>query len=278
MFVLVLNVGERLMFQTDALVIGRFLNVGDIPYYAVANSLSLYLMEFIIAIAAVVMPAATRFQAQGQHGELEVVFLKWSKIALSLTLMASIFLLVLGPRFLGWWIGPSYEGPAGSVLRILTIGGLVYLPVRGVALPILMGLGKPKQATLAYVLSGVANLVLSITLARSMGLPGVALGTTIPLIAYAATLLVLTCRELGISLSRYAAYVLPRALIGALPAAAVLFWLNSVFDVRGILGLAGAGLVMLGIFALTWVLFVYQNDRYVDLRSRLPVLRSWRRA
>ena len=278
LFVLVLNVGERLMFQTDALVIGGFLDVGDIPYYAVANSLSLYLMEFVIAIAAVVMPTATKLQALGQREGLEEVFLKWSKIALSLTLMVGIFLLILGPRFLGWWIGPSYEGRAGRVLQILTIGAIVYLPVRGVALPILMGLGKPRQATLAYVMSGAANVGMSIALARSMGLAGVALGTAVPLIAYAATLLVLACRELGISLSRYTLYVVPRALVGALPAAAVLFWFKSVLDVRGIIGLAGAGFAMIGVFALTWVLFVYQNDRYVDLRGRLPVLRSWRRA
>ncbi|MDQ3997799.1 MAG: oligosaccharide flippase family protein, partial [Gemmatimonadota bacterium] len=116
LFVLVLNVGERLMFQSDALVIGAFLDVADIPYYAVANSLGLYLMEFVIAIAAVIMPTATKLHAQGQRQGLEEVFLKWSKIALSLTLMAGLFLLVLGPRFVGWWIDPAYEKPSGRVL------------------------------------------------------------------------------------------------------------------------------------------------------------------
>ncbi|MDQ3996506.1 MAG: polysaccharide biosynthesis C-terminal domain-containing protein, partial [Gemmatimonadota bacterium] len=153
-----------------------------------------------------------------------------------------------------------------------------YLPVRGVALPILMGLGKPKHATLAYMISGAANIGLSITLARSMGLVGVALGTTLPLIGYAAALLVLACRELGISLTRYTLYVVPRALVGAVPAAAVLLWFKFGVNVYGIVGLAGAGLAMVTVYALTWVLFVYRNDPYVDLRSHVPVLRSWKRA
>jgi O-antigen/teichoic acid export membrane protein len=278
LFVLVLNVGERLMFQTDALVIGGLLGVSDIPYYAVANSLGLHLMEFVIGIAAVVMPTATKLQAQGLRQDLEDVFLKWSKIALSLTLMAGLFLLVLGPRFLGWWINPSYESAAGRVLQILTVGAIIYLPVRGVALPILMGLGKPKQATVAYVLSGAINVGMSIALARSMGLVGVALGTTLPLIGYAATLLVLACRELGISLARYTMYVVPRALVGSIPAAAVLLWFKLGADVRGIVGLVTAGFAMIAVYVLTWVLFVYRDDPYVDLRSHVPVLRSWKRA
>jgi O-antigen/teichoic acid export membrane protein len=277
-FVLVLNVGERLMFQSDALVIGAFLDVADIPYYAVANSLGLYLMEFVIAIAAVVMPTATKLQAQGQRQGLEEIFLKWSKIALSLTLMAGLFLLVLGPQFLGWWINPGYESTAGRVLQILTIGAIIYLPVRGVALPILMGLGKPKRATAAYVVSGVVNVGMSIVLAQSMGLVGVALGTTLPLIGYAAALLVLACRELGISLGRYTMYVVPRALVGAIPAAAVLLLFKLGADVRGIVGLASAGVAMIAVYALTWVLFVYRDDPYVDLRSHIPVLRNWKRA
>jgi O-antigen/teichoic acid export membrane protein len=278
LFVLVLNVGERLMFQSDALVIGRFLGVADIPYYAVANSLGLYLMEFVIAIAAVVMPTATKLQAQGLRHDLEEVFLKWSKVALSLTLMVGLFLLVLGPRFLGWWIAPAYESGAGPVLQILTVGAIVYLPVRGVALPILMGLGRPKRATLAYVVSGVVNVGMSIVLARSMGLVGVALGTAIPLIAYAAVLLVLACRELGVSVTRYTLYVVPRALVGVIPAAAVLIWFKVGADVHGIVGLATAGVVMVAVYATTWILFVYRNDPYVDLRRYVPVLRGWRRA
>ena len=58
--------------------------------------------------------------------------------------MAGLFLIVFGPTFIGWWIDPSFEGPSGQVLQILMVSSLVFLPVRGVALPILMGLGKPK--------------------------------------------------------------------------------------------------------------------------------------
>ena len=161
MYVLLLAAGARLSFETDALVIGAILGVAAIPFYAVANSLVVYLMDFTIAIAAVVAPMATKLETEGRRAELTAMFLKWSKISLSLTLMAGLFLIVLGPRFIGWWIAPEYEQPAGVVLEILMVSCFVFLPVRGVALPLLMGLGKPRTPTIAFLGAGVLNLVLS---------------------------------------------------------------------------------------------------------------------
>ena len=79
------------------------------------------------------------------------------------------FLIVLGPRFIAWWIGPEFEGPSGAVLQILMASSLVFLPVRGVAQPLLMGLGKPRAVTLGFLGAGIANLLLSMALARPFG-------------------------------------------------------------------------------------------------------------
>jgi len=268
-FVLVLSAGARLSFQTDSLVIAKFQDVSAIPYFTVANNFVIYLMEFVLAIAAVVMPAATRLQTQGRADELRETFLKWSKIALSVTLMAGLFLIVLGPRFIAWWIDPAYEQPAGEVLQILMVSYLVFLPVRGVALPILMGLGKPGVPTIGFLVAGLVNLGLSVALARPMGLAGVALGTAIPNVLYSGVVLVQACRELQTPVPAFLRYVVPRAILGALPVLALLLWFKFGLDVHGIGQLTGAGVAMTLVFGLLWVFFVYRNDPYVDLRSRL---------
>lgn len=278
LYVLVLNAGARLSFETDAIVIGAFQDVGSIPYFTVANSFLIYLMEFIVAIAAVVMPTATRLKTQGRTAELREVFLKWSKIALSVTMMAGLFLIVLGPRFIAWWIDPAFERPGGQVLQILMVSYLIFLPVRGVALPILMGLGKAGLPTIGFLVTGVLNLGLSILLVRPLGLAGVALGTAIPNVLFAALVLLHACRELETPVAEYVRYVVPRAALGALPVLGLLLWCKLGLEVRSLGGLAGAGVAMVVLFGVTWVFFVYRNDRYVDLRARLPLLRAWSRA
>jgi O-antigen/teichoic acid export membrane protein len=277
-YVLLLGAGARLSFETDALVIGAVLGVAAIPFYAVANSLVVYLMDFTIAIAAVVSPMATKLNTEGRRAQVTDMFLKWSKVSLSLSLMAGTFLIVLGPRFIAWWIAPDFEVPAGGVLEILMLSSLVYLPVRGVALPVLMGLGKPRLPTIAFLIAGILNLVLSILFARPLGLAGVALGTAIPNLLFAAAVLVMACRELEISVSSYLRYVVPRPTLGAVPLFLLLMWFRVGIDVQTLAGLVLAGVAMLAMFGVTWVLFVYRDDPYLDLMPHLVRLRAWSRA
>jgi O-antigen/teichoic acid export membrane protein len=278
LFVLVLQAGARLSFQTDSLVIGAFQNVSAIAFFAVGNSFIIYLMEFILSIAAVVMPTARRLKTQGREAELRGIFLKWSKISLSLTLVAGLFLMVLGPRFIGWWIDPAFERPAGQVLQILMLSYFVFLPVRGVSLPILMGLGKPALPAIGFLVAGVVNLGLSIALARPLGLAGVAIGTAIPNVLFAAAVLVQACRELDTPVAHSLRYVVPRAVLGAVPVLALLLWFRLGLDVRTLAGLASAGVAMVLLFGLTSVFFVYRNDPYVDLTGYVSLLRGKERA
>ncbi len=275
-YVLLLQAGARLAFETDALVIGAFIGVGAVPFYVVANSLIVYLMDFVVAIAAVVSPMATKLSTEGRMDELRDIFLKWSKVALSLTLLAGLFLIVLGPTFIARWIDPSFERPAGQVLQILMVSSLLFLPVRGVALPILMGLGKPKAPTIAFLVAGGLNLLISVVLARPLGLAGVALGTAIPNALFALFALVLACRELGITVPHYTRYVVPRATLGCLPVLALLLWFKLGLQVRDMTGLVTAGSAMVALFAGTWVFYVYRHDPYVDLRTPMTRLRAWR--
>jgi O-antigen/teichoic acid export membrane protein len=278
MYVLLLSAGARLSFETDALVIGAFLGVGAIPFYAVANSLVMYLMDFMVAIAAVVAPMATKLNAERRRADLTDIFLKWSKVSLSLSLAAGLFLIVLGPRFVAWWIGPEFEEPSGVVLQILMVSSLVFLPVRGVAQPLMMGLGKPKAITLAFLAAGVANVVLSVIMARPWGLAGVALGTAIPNVVFSVFVLTVACRELGVGVLRFVRYVVLRAALGAVPPLALLIWFKFGMDVQNLGGLALAGIAMLAMYGVTWVLFVYRDDPYVDLAPLLIRLRAWGRA
>lgn len=276
LYVLLLAAGARLTFETDALIIGAFQDVGSIPYYVVANSLIVYVMEFVIAIAAVVAPMATKLQTAGRMDQLREIFLQWSKVAVSLTVLVGLYLIVLGPNFIGLWIEPSFEGPSGEILQILMISSLIFLPIRGVAIPILMGIGKPRTPTIAFLITGVLNVVLSILLIGRFGLTGVALGTAIPNVGFGIAMWLVTCRDLGVAPASYLKYVVARVAIGALPILLLLEWCRHYFDVRTLIGLAASGSLTVLVFTIIWVFFVYRDDPYVDLKTQLFGRRVWR--
>jgi Na+-driven multidrug efflux pump len=121
---------------------------------------------------------------------------------------------------------------------------------------------------------GALNVALSIALVRGMGILGVALGTAIPNVLFAALLLVLVCRDLDVRPARYLAYVGGRALVGAVPVAALGLWLKLGLEVQGALPLVLSGAAMVALFTLVWVGFVYRGDPYLDLRPVLARLRG----
>jgi len=278
-FVTLLSGGHRLVFHTDALVIARYLPADQIAYYAIANNFVLYLIELILGIGSVVMPMAVKLQIQGQQAELREFCLKWSKIALSVTLITGLFLIVLGGRFLKWWMGPSFEGASGRILQILVISSLVYLPAASVPQAILMGLGKGAWPGAGFLLTGVVNVGLSVLLTRPLGLVGIAMGTAIPNVLYASAITVLACRQLGIPLSEYLHYVYIRAVVGSVPPLIVLFWFKTSLDVQDLRGLGLAGVCMVMVFLVVWMTFVYRKDPLFQFQGRLlDLIRSLNRS
>ncbi|NWG13110.1 MAG: polysaccharide biosynthesis protein [Acidobacteria bacterium] len=268
-YVLVLNLGAQLAFKTNAMVIGAFLGVDSVPFFAVANSLVLYLTEFIIGIAAVVMPTTTALHSKGDLDQLRNFYLRWSKIAYSLTLLAGVYLLVAGPDFIGWWINLSYRRPSGNVLIVLMLSFLIFLPIRGVAQPMLMGIGKPRLPTIMFIGAAVLNLALSIALAPRLGLIGVAVGAALPNVLYAIGVLVVACREVDLSISHFIRYTFFRTTAGAILAAIMLYWFSRAIDMHRFWGLAAAGVGLLIVFTGIWLAYVYHDDPYVDLGASL---------
>jgi O-antigen/teichoic acid export membrane protein len=268
LYVFLLAIGSQLSLQTSAIVIGHALGTEQVPLFAVPSSLCNYLMQLIFGIAAVIMPRATALLEQGNLRGLQVLFDKWSKLAIVLTWFAGVFLFVFGPEFLSLWVGPKFEQTGGEVLRILLVSYCLILPLRGVGMPILMGLRRAASPALAVVLAGIGNLGLSLLLVGPYGLNGVAWATTISNSALSVALLVLTCRELHLPVWHYAANTLPVQLFGLALVLGGAWIYREVFHPNGIIGLTGAVFVTSAWFALVWTRLVLRNDESV----RLPLI------
>ena len=266
----VLNIGTMIAYQFDGLVIARMLGPEFVTDFEMGNKFFLQLAALMYGVGAVVMPEATRLRGEGDERALEHVYLKWSKVSFSVVLPICLYLTVLGPGFLMAWLGDSYRDSMGVVTRILAPSFAVALPVRAVALPILLGTSEPGRPAAVYLVLAFGNLALSILLVSlGYGLVGVALGTAIPQIIFAAYLLIVTSLQLSTSVLGWLRYVALRALLGAVPCAALLLWFEHGLEVEGFGQLVGAGVAMLAMFAVVWTLFVYRGDPFIDVRAEL---------
>src|SRR5258708_40127702 len=102
-----------------------------------------------------------------------------------------------------------------------------------------MGLGKPGLPTIGFLVPALINLGLSIALARPLGLAGVAIGTAVPNVLFAALILWQACHELGTPVGQDPRYVVPRAAVGVGPVGALLLGGKNGLDVRTLPAVGG---------------------------------------
>lgn len=216
-WVLVSNVGDKIIFSTDAIVLGMFLPVSSIAYYAIAGPLINHLRSIVTAAAQVVNPLSSGLQARNEMRSLATMIQLGTTFAVLLGLPFCVGFLLLGERFIALWMGAEFAGRAASVLTALTAGsviGLPYLTVSG----FFYGIGEHRVIAITRVVEGIANLALSIALIGPLGLVGVALGTTIPhAVVVGAVLPWLLPRHVPLRLRDYYLRTYIRPMIGAVP-------------------------------------------------------------
>lgn len=266
-----LNVGTMIAYSMDALVISSMIGPDDVTPFDFGNKFFGPLAGLMYGIGAVVMPAATELKHKQDSHLLKVAFLKWSKISLSIIMPVGLYLYVLGPRFIAAWVSdPSFEFSAGAVTRVLVPSFLIALPLRAVALPILLGTSQPARAAVIYLGLSIMNLGLSVGLVhQGYGIVGVAIGTAVPQVIFALYLLAVTCAELEMSPSTWLRYVAGRSIVGSLPVLAFLLWLESFEGLRSLAELTLAGMAMMVLFAATWIFFVHRKDPHLDIQAEL---------
>jgi O-antigen/teichoic acid export membrane protein len=216
-YAFLLQVSFNLIFYTDSLIVGVFLSVGMVTYFAIAGNLMFYSRALIGGISALMIPRASALETRGNGIEVRTLTLKATRFASVVILPIALTFLIRGSSFIWLWMGPEYAGLSGRVLWILSLG-LIFFAADQVATSIMLGLNKHRLVVLVVCAEAVCNVTLSMALVRSMGIFGVAWGTTLP--SLAVSLLFWPWymnRALGISIRDYLVSTWLRPAAAAIP-------------------------------------------------------------
>jgi len=223
-------VANQLIFYTDTVVIGVFLNAAAITYYAIAGSLINYGRNIVSLAADTFSPAATRLDAKSDQAGLQDLLIMGTRVGLAVGLPLCLGFLFLGRQFIVLWMGPAYAISA-VYLVVLTIPQFISVS-QYISAQILVGMAKHKVLAYVTLFEGLTNLLLSVFLVRKIGLIGVAWGTAIPhIISMSLVIPWYTLHTLKMSWSRYLVKGFVRPIIAALPAA-LLCYAFSIFVLK----------------------------------------------
>lgn len=215
-FTFIWGISDRLRFQTDSIVIGYFISTVAITYYNIGARFMGYYVEAISAFCSVTNPIFSSMDAKDQVDNIRNLLIKGTRyLSIIAVFVGTSIILYLKP-FIRLWIGEGYES-SYNVALILTIP-YIFATSQFVSLGAVYGIGKHKFLSIANLIEGIANLVLSIIFVRYYGIYGVAFGTAIPMLIMNLFIQPLyVCRKLGLLVSTYIRKgILSQLLIGVL--------------------------------------------------------------
>lgn len=228
MYVIINNVGEKIIGATDAIVVGLFLPIAAVAHYAVAGSLIAYLKSILGATAQVFNPLASHLHTIREGDELRRAVLLGVAMNALITLPVATAFILLGDQFIGLWMGSEFAGPSGEVLAVLGGAAILAAP-QYVVSSVLYGISRHRTIALLRVTEAAANLVLSIAFVKWVGLVGVALGTAVPsAVIVVGVLPLIVCPMLRIDLGDYYDRAYLRPLLAIVPFAAGAYWVRTM--------------------------------------------------
>jgi O-antigen/teichoic acid export membrane protein len=214
---------SQLIYYTDSVVIGLWLNAAAITYFTIAASLITYGRNIVMRLTDAFGPSATRLDAHGDAAGMQRLLVTGTKTSLLVGLPLCVGYLFLGGQFIELWMGSSYSTSA-MLLAALTVAQLFGIS-QYIATTILTAMARHQILAWLALGSGVANVLLSIVLVQRFGLMGVAWGTVIPEIICTGIIVpAFTLSVVRVPIGTYLVEGYLKPLIAAAPAA-VLAWL-----------------------------------------------------
>jgi len=196
--------GKRLRMALDPLIIGAYVGVSSVTYYALGTRFLIYFMDVAGTVfGGQLLATFSQLAGKDDRQPLRRAFLGSTKLSVIFAIFCGSCLAFYGGAFLGAWVGSGFED-SYRVLLILVLPTTIYV-IHYPALNILYALGQHKYLACLDIVGGVGNVVLSIALAQIIGLYGVVWATFAEmLIIYVGVLPVLVGRIAQIPLGAYA--------------------------------------------------------------------------
>jgi hypothetical protein len=155
---------------------------------------------------------------------------------------------------------------------------LIYLPIRTVALPVLLGLGHMTTAATAHMLATLASIALSYLTLRMLGLDAVIVSNGLTYLGLGILLGVAAARAAKIAPATFFRETTLKAAVGMAVVITGGLLLKTLTGPLGYAGIVGVGLAVVTLFAVVWSQFVLANDEHVDLSAVTSMTRRLRRS
>lgn len=176
------SITDQITNATDNVILGAVSGTTAVAIYAVGANFRTYFLNFSTSISAVFTQRVHAIvAANGSDAELDEVFRRVGRIQFYILSLILIGYISIGHDFICLWAGPDYSV---SYLIGLMLMLAVFVPLfQNVGLEIQKAKNKHKARSIVYLIIALANVAMTIPLAKIWGGTGAAFATMICMIA-----------------------------------------------------------------------------------------------
>lgn len=213
------HIANKVVFSTDVVVVGIVLGPKAATLYGLPAKLFQLAFGLCSVGANLMFPAFAEHEGSGEAGRQRRLLLVGLRGSMAAALMIALPLLVIPDLLIEGWVGDGY-GDSSPVLVLLAIVVLIHQPIY-LLTNFLIARGQQRRIAWTLIAAVALNVVLSVVLAKTVGLWGVALATLatdLAVLLYVVPVLVAPAAALSAAALVRAALrpVVPAALAAAL--------------------------------------------------------------
>jgi O-antigen/teichoic acid export membrane protein len=161
----------------DILIVGHY-DYQHTGFYAIASSVTNFMITIIGSIFGPLLPAVSSLQAGSTPNRIGGLLSRATRYCALLLCLMGLPLVFGAYPLLSLWVGHNYAARSALYLEVLVLGNVIRQLTYPYAL-VVVATGRQHLATIAAITEAVVNVIVSVVLVQRIGAIGVALGTLV---------------------------------------------------------------------------------------------------
>ncbi len=265
---------DQINWNIDKFILGRFHGTVAVAVYGLAAQLNSYYTSIASTVSSVFIPRVHRLVAGSDNNDaLTKLFTRIGRVQFIILSLISTGIVFFGRPFINMWAGNNYDN--SYPIALLLIIPVTIPLIQNIGIEIQRAKNMHQFRSWVYFFIALANLIISIPLAKMYGGVGAAIGTAISLIIGNGFLMNWYYHaKVGLDMKFFWKQIISFTPALIMPILAGIL-INSLFNLYNLLSFLGFGIIYVIIFCSSmWLIGMNQYEK--DLIAK-PIKKALRR-
>jgi O-antigen/teichoic acid export membrane protein len=202
-FVFLNLIGDQFFWNIGQIVLGIIVNSTAVAVFTIGMTFTNYYMQFSSSISNVFLPRATQMAVRNASGkEMTDLLIKTGRVQFIILGFILGGFTLFGKQFILLWAGPDYTN--AWLVGLLGMVPFTIPLIQNIGLSILQAKNMHPFRSVILIIAAIVDVIISVMLAKRMGVVGVAFGTAFSLLIGDITIMNLYYHiKVGINIPRF---------------------------------------------------------------------------